>query len=461
MKKKELLLFILLISLFSGNIAAQQTDKMEWWRDAKFGLFLHWGIYSHIAGEWKGKGGYNEFVMLTARIPIKEYETVAATLNPYNFNAEHWVLAAKKAGMKYIVYTSKHHEGFAMYHSKNSRYNIYDFTPFKRDPLKELEIACRKHGVKLGIYYSLGRDWHDPDVPTNWPVKAGRSNSWDFPNEDAKDINLYMERKVKPQIKEILEQYNPDLIWFDTPDMTPVHQSVALREMILAYNPQIIINSRIGNGKGDFANLEQKGSDKIIEGNWETCITMSKNWGYMKDDVNFKSSEKLIGILVDAVSKGGNLLLNVGPTPEGVFQQKSLDRLNDIGQWIKINKEAIYGTTPWIVYGENNDPEAYKAKVVKEAGFEDAVFDGTENIAQDIRFTTNGKELYVIARSWRNAVVNVKTLTASGYKIKKVTLLGYKKKVDWLQTNAGLSITIPEKEKKDIPVYVFKLDGVL
>lgn len=230
--------------------------------------------------------------MLNAQIPLKEYAQVAATFNPYNFNAEEWVLAAKNAGMKYIVYTSKHHDGFAMYHSRCSKYNIFDMTVFKRDPLKELETACRKHGIKLGIYYSLGRDWEDPDVPTDWPTKGGRSNTWDYPDEDSKDINRYFERKVKPQINEILYQYNPDIIWFDTPEKTPAEQSAELRKMILNYNPNIIINNRIGNEKGDFEILEQKQSNEIKNNPWETCVTMSRNWGYIKRDKAFKSPEK-------------------------------------------------------------------------------------------------------------------------------------------------------------------------
>lgn len=211
--KKWFVLCLLLGCWLRMDAAGQDaSDKMFWFGNAKLGMFIHWGVYSKIAGVWNGSDQYNEFVMLQAKIPVAEYEKVAATFRPEKMDVEKWVVAAKKAGMKYVVFTSKHHEGFAMYHSKCSPYNIYDFTGFHRDPLKELADACRKHGLKLGIYYSLGRDWHDPDVPTNWPTKGGRSNTWDYPDEDAKDVNRYMERKVKPQVKELLEQYHPDLI---------------------------------------------------------------------------------------------------------------------------------------------------------------------------------------------------------------------------------------------------------
>lgn len=456
MKKNIILLF--LFSFCLTSIKAQQIDKMDWFRDARFGMFVHWGIYSHIAGEWKGDNSHSAFVMLTARIPVKEYEEVAATFNPVRFDAEKWVLAAKKCGMKYIVYTAKHHEGFAMYHSRCSSFNIYDMTPFKRDPLKELELACRKYGIKLGIYYSLGKDWHDPDVPTNWPTKGGRSNTWDFPDEDAKDINRYLERKAKPQIMELLKQYNPDIIWFDTPELTPEHQSKAIRKMILDYNPDIIINDRIGNKLGDFATLEQKESGGIIPNNWEACITMSKYWEYNKKDDQLKSSEKLIGILVDMVSKGGNLLLNVGPTPEGVILKSNIARMDTIGRWMDINGEAIYSSKPWLTYGENADPGSYKKKRVAEAGLEDVVLDETRNVVQDIRFTTRNGYLYVIARGWEDPVVHVKTLTDTAYPAGSVTLLGHEGKLTWKQTGEGMSIDLPSDIHMDVPVYVFKVD---
>jgi len=451
------LAIVLLINLFSVK-AESVNQKLTWFQDAKFGMFIHWGVYSKIAGEWKGKDGYSEHVMLYAKIPITEYEQVAKTLNPVDFNAEKWVLAAKNAGMKYIVITSKHHEGFAMYNSPSSPYNIVSFTDFKRDPIKELADACSKLGVKFGVYYSLGRDWHDPDVPTNWPKKAGRSNSWDFPNEDAKDFSKYFERKVKPQITELITQYNPSIVWFDTPELISKAQSKELKELIVKLDPQCIVNERVGNNFGDYLVLEQKGGDKIIPGTWETCITMSRNWGYVKTDTVYKSPEKLIGLLIDAVSKGGNLLLNVGPTAEGIIRNENLIGMAEIGKWLSVNGEAVYGTKPWKVYGENANTSAYKAQEGFKADEKDAVFDGTpKDVVQDIRFTTKGDDLYVIARSWREKQVLVKSLKINGVNLKSIQLLGHNAKLKWKQTAQGTIITIPEKAKKSIPIYVFKV----
>lgn len=453
--KRIITLFLLLSTLIVT--AQQRVDKMEWFRNAKFGMFIHWGVYSQIAGEWEGKSGYSEFVMLNAKIPLKEYEKVASTLYPVNFDAEKWVKAAKEAGMKYLVYTSKHHEGFAMYHSRVCKYNIYDHTSFKRDPLKELADACRKYGVKLGIYYSLGRDWQDPDVPTDWPTKGGRSNTWDYPNEDAKDINKYLERKAKPQIRELLEMYNPDMIWFDTPELTPAFQSKAIRKMILDYNPNIIINSRIGNGQGDFENIEQKQSEKIINGDWEACITMSKNWGYMKADHDFKSPEKLVSMLVDIASKGGNLLLNVGPTPTGELREENLSRMATIGRWLNDNGEAIYGTKAWKTYGEEEiSQKSVKVKTIK--GLEDEVYDATEDLNSDIRFTCKNNCVYVIARNWYDRKVIVKSMAEGKINIKSISLLRSSQKIDWNQTPSHLEMDLPLEVNDPLHIYVFKVE---
>jgi len=450
---------LLLVSFCAVKLTANNgSDKLAWFQDAKFGMFIHWGVYSKIAGEWNGKTGYNEHVMLYAKIPIVEYEKVAKTLNPVDFNAEAWVRAAQNAGMKYIVITTKHHDGFAMYNSPSSSFNIVNITDFKRDPVKELADACRKLDVKFGVYYSLGRDWHDPDVPTNWPKKAGRSNFWDFPNEDAKDFSKYFERKVKPQITELITQYKPAIVWFDTPELISKEQSKELKELIVTLDPKCIVNERVGNGFGDYDVLEQKGGDKIIPGTWETCITMSRNWGYVKTDTLYKSTEKLIGLLVDAVSKGGNLLLNVGPTPEGVIKAENLSRMTEIGNWLKTNSEAMYGTKPWKVYGENADASAYQTQQGFKADEKDAVFDGTpKDVVQDIRFTSKGSDLYAIARSWRQKEVLIKSLKLNDFKIKKIQLLGYKGVINWKQTAQGTQIDMPQKAIKTIPIYVFKI----
>ena len=391
-------------------------------------------------------------------IPVKDNEKIARDFNPMEFNAEEWADLAKDAGMKYIVITSKHHEGFAMFNSPSSPYNIVNFTPFKRDPIKELADACKKLDMKFGVYYSLGRDWHDPDVPTNWPTKAGRSNSWDFPDEDAKDFSKYFARKVKPQVTELMTQYHPAILWFDTPELIKKEQSRELKELIVKLDPTCLVNERIGNRFGDYDILEQKGGDKIIPGCWETCVTMSKNWGYIKADTTFKSSEKLIGLLVDAVSKGGNLLLNIGPTAEGLIRPQNLSRMTEIGKWLAVNGEAIYGTKPWKVFGENADSAAYKTQQGFKTEEKDAVFDGTpKDVVQDIRFTTKGDNIYVIARSWRQKEVPIKSLITNKYRVKSIEMLGYNGRIKWKQTTLDTKIEIPKQSVGKIPVYVFKV----
>ena len=249
----------LLISLVTLNSFAQHNlkssaDQLEWWKDAKFGMFLHWGLYSQAAGDWNGhRYQGNEHFMIYEKLSIKEYGSQANDFNPKLFDANQWVKMAKNAGMKYMVLTTKHHDGFAMFNSPSNDYNIVKKTPFQRDPVKDLAVACRKNGMKLGFYYSLGRDWQDPDVPTNWPTKGGRSNLVDFPDEDSKDFSRYFERKVKPQIKELLTQYGPvAVLWFDTPEQYITKaQSEELLQLIKTLQPNCIVNNRIGNGLGD------------------------------------------------------------------------------------------------------------------------------------------------------------------------------------------------------------------
>ncbi|GAL79927.1 alpha-L-fucosidase [Algibacter lectus] len=254
---------------------------MEWWKDAKFGMFMHWGLYSQTAGYWKGhvaKG--NEHFMIHEKISLKEYTTIADDFNPVNYDAEKWVLTAKNAGMKYIIITSKHHDGFAMFDSPSNDYNIKERTPYAKDPMAELVAACHKHDMKFGFYYSLGRDWEDPDVATDWPFKGGRSNLVDYPDEDIKVFSRYFERKVKPQIKELLTQYGKiDVMWFDTPELISPEESKELRELILELQPECIINSRIKHGFGDYKVKEQEIVDGLEVEPWEACITMGEKLG--------------------------------------------------------------------------------------------------------------------------------------------------------------------------------------
>jgi alpha-L-fucosidase len=317
-----------------------KKQRLQWWEEARFGLFIHWGLYAVPAGRWKGKTmkGIGEWIMHWFQIPVKEYEKFAPRFNPVRFDAGKWVRLAKEAGMKYIVITSKHHDGFAMYDSASSDYDIVDATPFGRDPMKELARACKKHGLRLCFYYSQSQDWHHPD---------GVGNNWDFPPEDQKDFPKYLREKVKPQLKEILTQYGPiGLIWFDTPRHITRAQSQELARLVHKLQPECLVSGRIGNNVGDYACLDDNQIPQgRVKGAWETPATMNDTWGYKKDDHNWKSTETLLHLLIDLASKGVNYLLNIGPTAQGTIPAPSVTRLKQIGKWMKVNGEAIHGTS--------------------------------------------------------------------------------------------------------------------
>ena len=326
-----------------GPADAEREKRLQWFREAKYGLFIHWGLYCIPAGQWNGHAipGLGEWIMNHAQIPVREYEKLAARFNPVKFNADAWVQFARDAGMKYMVITSKHHDGFAMFHSKTSRYNVVDATPFKRDVLKELSEACARADMRLGFYYSQSQDWHEPN---------GAGNFWDFGPDDKKDYDKYLRGKAEPQVRELLTGYGPvALIWFDTPRMMTGDRAQRFADIVRSSQPKTLIDGRLGT-EGDYRST----GDNVIPSEirseaWETPATINHTWGYRSDDTDWKSPGQIAFKLVDIVSKGGNYLLNVGPMSDGIIPQESQDNLRTVGRWLKINGEAVYGanSTPF------------------------------------------------------------------------------------------------------------------
>jgi alpha-L-fucosidase len=328
-------------------------QRMQWWREARFGMFIHWGVYSVPGGIWNGTNvtpSGAEWIMNRGRISVADYQKFPAQFNPVKFNAKEWVKLAKDAGMKYIVITAKHHDGFAMYRSHASKFNIYDATPFKRDPLAELAEACRREGIKLGFYYSQAQDWNHPggaaaSSRTGQPV-IDKQNHWDPAQQGSMDD--YIDKIAVPQVKELLSNYGPIAVWWwDTPVGMNSERAEKLLPL-LKLQPQMISNNRLDRGKatGDFETPEQKIPATGLPGkDWETCMTLNRTWGFRSTDHDWKTPEVLIRNLVDIASKGGNYLLNVGPTSEGIIPEPSVERLKTVGAWMKVNGQAIYGTT--------------------------------------------------------------------------------------------------------------------
>jgi alpha-L-fucosidase len=344
MKLRLTALLLVACPLWTAPPALTPEQRIEWFRHDKFGMFIHWGPYSLLAGEWKGQrvpvGGEAEWIMQRFNIPVAQYREMAHGMNPVKFNADEYVNLAKTAGMKYLVVTAKHHDGFAMYPSGVSEYNLNAWTPFKRDPLKELSEACRRAGIRFCVYYSHREDWDDPD---------GYGNNWDY-DRSKKVFTRYLERKSKPQLRELLTNYGPlGLVWFDRGLETP-QQAADFVQMVRTLQPQCLINGRVGNyGQelmGDYQNMNDNGMPTGgLEEYWETPQTLNGTWGFSKFDQEWKSAGNVIHRLVEIVSKGGNYLLNIGPMADGTIPPPSIATLQKVGDWMRRNSASLYGTT--------------------------------------------------------------------------------------------------------------------
>ncbi len=318
-------------------------DSKAWFREAKFGMMIHWGLYCLPAGEWKGKRMpyIGEWLQAYFRIPNREYHPLAQAFHPLLFDADAWVRLAQDAGMRYIVITAKHHEGFAMYRSRVSPFNIVDATPFKRDVLEELAGACARHGMKLGLYYSQDLDWSEPDgggytAGRTWCDGAGVwTNDWDFPDNAAKDYTRCYESKIKPQVQELLTGYGPlCLIWFDTPQTISPAQSRELVDMVHHYQPDCLVNSRVGNGLGDYQSMgdNEIPEDAMGEGLYESACTLNDTWGYKSYDNNWKDARRVLEIKRHLNDRGLNYLLNVGPDALGRIPGPAADIFRAVGR---------------------------------------------------------------------------------------------------------------------------------
>jgi alpha-L-fucosidase len=350
---------------FLKETLADREARMQWWRDARFGMFIHWGLYAIPAGTWDGKpiAGIGEWIMDRANIPVDQYEKLAGRFNPVKYDPAEWARIAKDAGVKYIVITSKHHDGFCLFDTETTDWDVVDATPYGRDLLKPLADECRKQGIKFCTYYSI-MDWHHPAQVRG---SESRYNPTRMHEGRKAEYMAYM----KAQLGDLLESCDPEVLWFDGewPDWYTEADGREIYSYLRELKPSLIINNRVGKGRkgmeglskgdqqyvGDFGTPEQQiPATGLVGVDWESCMTMNDTWGFKADDHNWKNAQNLIRNIVDIASKGGNYLLNVGPTAEGLIPAPSVERLEAIGRWMKPNGESVYGTqaspfakTPW------------------------------------------------------------------------------------------------------------------
>jgi alpha-L-fucosidase len=447
------------------KMSETKTKRYKDFNDLKFGMFIHWGAYSSLGGIYKGKQipGLGEWIMYHAQIPREEYKEICKNFDPAGFVAEDWVKLAKEAGMKYIVAMTKHHDGFSMYRSKVTNFNIYDFTPFKRDPIEEIYRACRKYGIRLGLYYSHSIDWMDggdagvAQYKKEFPdfVDKYASNQFDPSPVSYTD---YIEKKAKPQMREILNKF-PNLveIWYDYPVKMNLQQSYDFYKLAFGIQPECLINKRVGNNLGDVLTA---GDNEIPAENknqikpFETPGTLNDTWGYKSYDNNWKTHKEMLFWIAEIACKGGNYLLNVGPDGNGVIPEESVKILKEIGAWMKINGEAIYGTGKWTTVKEGPTKIDMKSTEYRAKNKFDFTF-----TSEDYWFTAKDNYVYVISLTTPDGeTVSVKSLFDYHQKIKSIRILGEKGLLKWEASGEKVNINLPLKRKSDEPGFVLKVE---
>ena len=449
---------------------ASKAETMERFKESKFGMFIHWGLYSIPGGVWDGQKIHEmrrphvaEWIQHAAEVPRAEYAQLAKSFNPILFDAEAIARLAKTAGMKYLVITSKHHDGFALYDSKVSEFDVMDATPFKRDIIAELHDACKKEGLAFGVYYSHNIDWASGSdcrvaeyKTKGWTIEnrnlAFGANTWDpSPNT----FQEYLDSKAYPQVVELMENY-PDMkcLWYDMPWRMDAEQSFQFYKIVYDIQPQIIITHRIGNGFGDYT---IPGDNKIpenlddLEKPWETVGTFNNSWGFNGYDQDWKSPQEILFWLIEIVSKGGNYMLNIGPTGLGGVPRESVENLEAVGAWLDVNGEAVYGTGKWELTKEGPTQLNMGGTGHREKhGF---TFEFT---AEDFWFTQKDSSLYAISLVAAKGNVRVKAFDTGIGKVKSVELLGHGK-VDFSQDDDGLSAVLPAGFSPELG-YVLKVN---
>ena len=438
----------------------EKQAALAWLKEAKFGMFIHWGLYSQAGGIWKGvrmeDSGYpgpnvSEWLMFKFKIPRNEYAELAKTFNPDQSFAENIARLAKDAGMKYVVITSKHHDGFALFDSEYSKYDMIDATPYKADAIKELYEACRKEGLEFGVYYSHGNDWYDGTDGNYENVKrandskgilthAPGKNLWDpSPNTHAE----YIESKALPQIKELLISM-PELrlIWFDGNGFTTEDHAFQFYKTIFDINPNVLANRRVGYTFGDYLdagdNVIPSADDKLMK-HWETCGTTNNSWAYKSYDEDWKSTNEMLYYLVDIASKGGNYLLNIGPDGAGHVPEQSASNLRELGKWLSVNGDAIYGTSQWIIQNEGQDETQLKGTGHRaKTGFKRSFS------SDDFWFTSKENKVFAISLVQPADHIEILSLNKSNISIDRIEVLGSEKELVWEQTEESLTVEMTD-----------------